>query len=119
MAYSETNMPKYDHQKPSANLEIFRTQPGPERPDLLPVTSTTLEDNAVVKPTYELPAKNLHRKGNEDKFYHFIVPKEQENYPIDNRKLNKVKSDFKAEKGVGAEIFKSNLIKEDMIDIHE
>ena len=94
-------------------------QPGPKRPDRIPVTSKTLEDAAVIKPTYELPAKNLNRKGNEDKFYHIVVPKEQENNAIDTRKLKKVKNDYKQERGVGSVVYKSNLVKEDMLDIHE
>ena len=73
----------------------------------------------MIKPTYELPAKNLNRKGNEDKFYHIVVPKEQENNAIDTRKLKKVKNDYKQERGVGSVVYKSNLVKEDMLDIHE
>ena len=78
------------------------------------MNSKTLEDSAVVKPTYELPDKNLNRKGNEDKFYHFVVPNEQENFPIEYGKINRVKDAFKEEKGVGAVNFKSNFVKEDM-----
>ena len=51
-----------------------------------------------MNPTYELPPKNLNRKGKEDKFYHYVVPKEQEKSPIDTAKLKKVKNEFKEEK---------------------